>query len=371
MKQGLENVQAIEVSMKSGNLGADLEFFTGRLGLRLDTIFPADNPVIAVLSGHGLRLRLDRHATVAPGVLRLRCLHPDAFAGGVRELIAPNGVRIQIVDAGERLQTPKTQHAFSVRLGSEDNSWGVGRAGMQYRDLIPGRLGGAIIASHIRIPDAGPVPDSVHYHTVGFQLIFCHHGWVRLVYEDQGPPFVLKAGDCLIQPPEIRHRVLESSANLQVIEVGVPAEHITTMDHEMELPTPVHRPDRWFGGQRFCLSRADEAAWTPSRMSGFQARETGVSAATGGVASVRLVRPAQPSTNEWTSHNADILFTFVRSGSMTLRANDASLHRLSEGDAYVIPPGMKVALDDCSEDLQLLEVALPGEFETNSHRPEP
>ena len=52
----------------------------------------------------------------------------------------------------------------------------------------PDRLGGAIIASHIRIADAGPVADMVHFHTVGFQLIFCHRGWVRLVYEDQGPP---------------------------------------------------------------------------------------------------------------------------------------------------------------------------------------
>ena len=31
---------------------------------------------------------------------------------------------------------------------------------MHYRDLIPSRLGGSIIASHIRIPDGGPVPDA-------------------------------------------------------------------------------------------------------------------------------------------------------------------------------------------------------------------
>ncbi len=65
--------------------------------------------------------------------------------------------------------------------------WVIGRAGMQYRDLIPTRLGGAIIASHIRIPDGGPVPDMVHFHKVGFQLIFCVKGWVDVVYEDQGP----------------------------------------------------------------------------------------------------------------------------------------------------------------------------------------
>ena len=40
----------------------------------------------------------------------------------------------------------------------------VGRAGMLYRDLIPDRLGGAIVASHIRIPEGGPVGDSVHFH---------------------------------------------------------------------------------------------------------------------------------------------------------------------------------------------------------------
>jgi hypothetical protein len=43
-----------------------------------------------------------------------------------------------------------------------------------------------MIASHIRIPDGGPVPDMVHFHKVGFQLIFCIKGWVDVVYEDQG-----------------------------------------------------------------------------------------------------------------------------------------------------------------------------------------
>jgi hypothetical protein len=32
-----------------------------------------------------------------------------------------------------------------------------GRAGMDYRDLLPGRLGGRYIASHIRIASGGPV----------------------------------------------------------------------------------------------------------------------------------------------------------------------------------------------------------------------
>ena len=42
---------------------------------------------------------------------------------------------------------------------------------MQYRDLIPGRLGGPYIASQLRIPNGGPVPDYVHHHHIIFQLI--------------------------------------------------------------------------------------------------------------------------------------------------------------------------------------------------------
>lgn len=367
----MDNVQAAEVTFPSQDLAADLAFYTKELGFRLDVIFPADDPRVAVLSGHGLRLRLERGADAAPGVLRLLCRDPQAFAGGRRELTAPNGVRVEIAEAEPRLETPPTEHAFVVRRLKDSSPWVIGRAGMHYRDLIPGRLGGSIIASHIRVPDAGPVPDMVHYHTVGFQLIFCYHGWVRLVYEDQGPPFVLAAGDCVIQPPRIRHRVLEASENLQVIEIGVPAEHVTTVDHELELPTPFLRPDRDFGGQRFCRSEAEKAVWTPWRLPGFEARETGIGLATAGVASVQVARPAglRPSqvTSQVTSHTADILFTFVLSGSMTLRGEGQGAHPLGEGDAYVIPPHLKTALADCSEDLRLLEVALPADFETRLH----
>lgn len=361
------NVRSAEVCLPSTDLATDLAYFTETLGFRLDTIYPADDPAVATVSGHGLRLRLERGSAAAPGELRLFCRTPDAFADGRRELIAPNGTRILIVDADPPLETPRTEHAFVVRRLKDSTPWVIGRAGMRYRDLIPGRLGGSIIASHIRIPNAGPVPDMVHYHTVGFQLIFCYSGWVRLVYEDQGPPFVLRAGDCVIQPPRIRHRVLESSDHLQVIEIGVPAEHVTTLDHEMTLPTPTVSPDRDFSGQRFCRSEAAHAVWTPWRLQGFDARETGISAATGGVASVHVARAAGPAMGEVTSHTSDILFTFVLSGSVTLRGEGQGAHALCEGDAYVIPPAVKTSLTDSSPNLQLLEVSLPAGFQTRRH----
>ena len=362
-------VTRAELLLPSRDLHADLAFFRERLGFRLDSIFPADDPAQAVLSGHGVRIRLERDAAGGPGVIRLHCEDPDAFAHGVRNLHAPNGTRIELRDLRPRLPRPPTRHALVVqRQDQVDGAWVVGRAGMHYRDLIPGRLGGAIIASHIRIPEAGPVPDNVHYHIAAFQLIYCYRGWVDLVYEDQGPPFRFEAGDCLIQPPQIRHRVIESSAGLEVIEIAVPAEHITALDHTLELPTGHLRPHRDFGGQRFCRHLARDAVWNPARLPGFCACDTGIADATGGVANAQISRRAIDGGDAVeTSHDADILFSFVLEGGMTLHVPERKTRALRAADAFVLPPGLRSAYERCTDDLELLEVSLPGTFTTTIH----
>ncbi len=359
-----------ELVLPSRDLLADLAFFRERLGFRLDAIFPADDPAQAALSGHGIRIRLERGAAHPPGQIRLRCENPDALGEGMRELRAPNGTRIEIRGHLTGPARPPTRHALVVQCQDADGGgWGMGRAGMLYRDLVPGRLGGAIIASHIRIPNAGPVPDDVHYHIAAFQLIYCYRGWVDLVYEDQGPPFRLESGDCLIQPPRIRHRVLESSAGLEVIEVATPADHLTAFDHALTLPTGRLRPDRDFGGQRFHRHAARDARWRAGRLPGFAACDTGIAAATGGVANARVARREDGGGNgAQSSHDADILFTFVLAGRMTLRAQGEEALNLRAGDAFVLPPGLRAAYDRCSADLELLEVSLPGVFRTTLHR---
>src|SRR5207237_2474361 len=139
---------------------------------------------------------------------------------------------------------------------------GQGRAGMLYRDLIPGRCGGRYIASQITIPDGGPVADWVHFHRVALQMIIVRRGWVRVVYEDQGEPFVMREGDLVLQPPLISHRVLESSPGLEVVEISAPALHETFADHELKLPNG-ERPGRMFGRQRFLRHIAADTPWTP------------------------------------------------------------------------------------------------------------
>ncbi len=354
-----------EMRLPTQELRDDLPFFTKVLGMRLDMIYPADNPEVAVLSGHGLRLRIQKGAVEAPGTIRILTDDPGAFPS--RSLTAPNGTRVEIEDLNPPLVMPATEHAFVVRRLADQAPWVIGRAGMHYRDLVPSRLGGAIIASHIRIPDGGPVPDMVHFHKVGFQLIFCVKGWVDVVYEDQGDKIRLTAGDCFIQPPEIRHRVLEASDGIEVIEIGVPAEHVTEIDHVMTLPTPHLRPEREWQGQRFVHNIGAQSPFKPFRIPGFEARDTTINANTKGVASVMVARPKVGPTSlpaPATQHDTDILFTYVMSGEMTLMGEGKDPFRLTMGDAFVIPPGMTTQYSDTAPDLQLLEVTLPGAFQT-------
>jgi quercetin dioxygenase-like cupin family protein len=288
------------------------------LGFRLDMIMPADDPTEATLSRRGVVVRVSVDGSLAAPALDGPELVPSLVV---------------------------------TRAGG---SAVVGRAGMEYRDLIPDRQGGRFVASHIRIPEGGPVPDDVHFHDVRFQVIVGRAGWVRVVYEDQGPPFVLAPGDVVLQPPGIRHRVLEASPGLEVIEVGSPARHPTFVDHSLSLPTPVLAPDRDFGGQRFVRHVARDAPWTPSSVPGWEARETAVAAATDGQAGVRHLRPSGSAVGPWTP-TGELCLRYVTRGAVTVLGE--TLH---EDDAIVIPAGLEHELVPTGPDTELLEITLPA-----------
>jgi quercetin dioxygenase-like cupin family protein len=223
-----------------------------------------------------------------------------------------------------------------------------GRAGMLYRDLLPGRLGGCYIASHITIPEGGLVSDWVHYHHVALQLIYVRRGWVRVVYEDQGDPFVMGEGDLVLQPPLIRHRVLESSPGLEVVEISAPALHETFADHELKLPNGLN-PDREFGAQHFLWHQAVTAPWT--EWNGAEAQETALSLATCWLGEARTLRPASTSTIEFEPHDDELVFGFVVDGSACLDGAE-----LGAADAFAVPPDQKWSLSRMSPDFRLLHV---------------
>lgn len=357
-------IERAEIVLPGGPLDRTLAFFVDELGFRVATIVPADAPREAVVVGYGLRIRLDTMATGAPGHLRLACTRRPVSVEGRVE--APNGTRIEWTLAEPAIAMPPSRPSF-VLCRAADAAWGGGRAGMQYRDLIPGRQGGRFIASHIRIEGGGAVPDYAHYHAIRFQMIYCYRGWVRVVYEDQGDPFVLHAGDCVLQPPRIRHRVLESSPGLEVIEIGCPAEHETFGDLEITLPTGVVRPDRsfrgQFGEQRFVRHVAADAAWFGWTQAGLVARDLGIADATDRLANVVVVRVddagAIDRADPWRPAS-EFEFAFVLSGSARLAGTPDGDVDLATGDAVVVPPTRGVAWRKPSADFECLSVRLPG-----------
>jgi mannose-6-phosphate isomerase-like protein (cupin superfamily) len=193
-------------------------------------------------------------------------------------------------------------------------------------------------------------------------MIYSYKGWVSVLYEDQGQPIVMQAGDCVLQPPHIRHRVLECSDGMEVVEIAGPAEHETLVEHEISLPTESLQTEREFHVQRFVFHQSADASWRPAAIDGFAARDIGIGDATNGVASVMVLRSAGDGQSQVISHDAEFFFHFVLQGSSTLRCADDRQWQLSAGDSFVIPRDTRFEFAEISSDLELLQVALPGDF---------
>ena len=358
-------IRAAQIVIPCADLASMLNLLTTTLGFSIDLVVPADSPTTAVVSGHGVTLRLEQDAgrvRSPPPTLRLYCEGQGAASVARRH---SDALQIEFAAMDPAIEIPDAVQQFVLtRLDSTD-PWHVGRAGMLYRDLIPGRLGGRFIASHIRIPDGGDVPDYVHFHRIRFQMIYCRSGTARLVYEDQGEPFEFRAGDCVLQPPQIRHRVLATSAGFEVVELGCPAVHETWADHRMQLPTGRTLPERLYGSQQFVHHVAAAASWSPwapaSQPTGFDVRDTGIARATHGLAGARVMRCARAHANTPSlSHDGEFLFYFVLHGRAALASNALGHHELHEGDCCVIPAGADFVWSG-DRGLELLEVSLPSQ----------
>lgn len=353
------------IVLPCSNLDASLSFLVDRYGFRVDRVLPADAPEDVTVSRDGLSVRL-----VSAERARQEGLHEplpaalqlcgDGLSPG--RAFGPDGLVVEVrPPATDVIALPPLDSRWQLVRNSEaSGGWHVGRAGMLYRDLIPSRLGGRFIASHIRIPLGGPVPDYVHYHRVRMQLIYVRRGWVKVVYEDQGEPFVMEEGDLVLQVPTIRHRVLASSPGLEVIELGSPAVHETLADHALALPTPEQRPERLFGGQRFVWHRAAEAAWSRDGTASRESCELGVRAASQGLVSAtsyRAGRDGDPGEIETAA--AELEFLFVLDGQLLLHPVDGVAIALAADDAVCLPAGQRYRLA-AGAAARWLALRLPG-----------
>ena len=101
------------------------------------------------------------------------------------------------------------------------------RSFFEYRDLgIKQATGGLVDAHVIRAAAGSDFSSQPHRHGTSFQMIYVLKGWIEFEYEGQGL-VRLEAGSCAYQPPEIRHREVGHSADIELLEVVMPADFKT------------------------------------------------------------------------------------------------------------------------------------------------
>jgi uncharacterized RmlC-like cupin family protein len=125
---------------------------------------------------------------------------------------------------------PRPKHTFTVaHFREEDFQSGGLRTYVKYRDLGMNQATKGMVQAHVLrfIPPCDPkVVSKRHYHDLDFQMIYVLKGWIKTAVDDHGT-HVMKAGDAWIQPPRIKHAVLDYSGDCEVLEIVLPADFKT------------------------------------------------------------------------------------------------------------------------------------------------
>lgn len=125
----------------------------------------------------------------------------------------------------------KTDQKFCASFAKEAK-WDAGpRSFFEYRNLgIGDATHGAFHAHVIRLREPGSHGHrgtGPHKHDLKFQMFYVLKGWIRFRYEGQGV-VTFNAGDCCLQPPNIKHDEMGCSDDIEILEITSPADFETT-----------------------------------------------------------------------------------------------------------------------------------------------
>ena len=124
----------------------------------------------------------------------------------------------------------KPRHKFLVKQFRPEDFKGDGlRSYAHYRDLgIKDATRGMVVAHAIRFvePCNPKVVSKQHFHDTEFQMIYVLRGSITSSFEGQGT-HTMTAGDCWLQPPRIKHKVLDYSDDCELLEIVMPANFKT------------------------------------------------------------------------------------------------------------------------------------------------
>jgi mannose-6-phosphate isomerase-like protein (cupin superfamily) len=115
------------------------------------------------------------------------------------------------------------------------------RSYFEYRDLGIRRATRGKVVAHVIRARPGKAPHGEwHAHHCNVQFVYVLKGWVLFEYEGIGR-VMMKAGSCFYQPPNIRHREIRHSQDIEMLEIVAPAQFKT---YSSERPAARKSPAR-------------------------------------------------------------------------------------------------------------------------------
>lgn len=111
----------------------------------------------------------------------------------------------------------------------------------------------------------------------------------------------------------------------------------------------------------------DKQQLVPGRRKFFRYRDLGVQAATNGRMRAQVMEAITGMTEPtgWHTHECEAQFVYVLKGWVELEFEDGTRTRSGPGDAILIPGGMKHNEIATSDDVEILELSIPGPMATH------
>ncbi len=96
-------------------------------------------------------------------------------------------------------------------------------------------------------------------------------------------------------------------------------------------------------------------------------RDLGIAEATGGLARAHVIRMIPPVTDEVRqrhAHTVDLQLVYVLKGWMKNEFAGHGVQMMEQGSCWLQPPGIAHTVLDYSDDLEVLEIIVPADFDT-------
>ena len=116
----------------------------------------------------------------------------------------------------------------------------------------------------------------------------------------------------------------------------------------------------------FSVTHAREASFTRGLRSFFEYRDLGIERATGGRVEAHVIRAAAGAefSGQPHLHKTSFQLVYVLKGWIEFEYEGQGVVRLEAGSCVYQPPGIRHCELGHSEDIEMLEVVMPGQFET-------